>query len=75
VSLHITSGSGRQEAGASAHPTGISAIGHTRIMGDFVAAIRERRQPLVPGSEARRALAVVLAIYESARKGRPVRPG
>jgi len=75
ASLHITSGSGRQEAGAGAHPTGISAIGHTRIMGDFVAAIRERRQPLVPGSEARRALAVVLAIYESAREGRPVRPG
>jgi len=75
ASLHITSGSGRQEAGAGAHPTGISAIGHTRIMGDFVAAIRERRQPLVSGSEARRALAVVLAIYESAREGRPVRPG
>ncbi|MBO9343022.1 MAG: Gfo/Idh/MocA family oxidoreductase [Roseiflexus sp.] len=75
ASLHITSGSGRQEAGAGAHPTGISAIGHTRIMGDFVAAIRERRQPLVSGSEARRALAVVLAIYESAREGKPVRPG
>lgn len=75
ASLHITSGSGRQEAGAGAHPTGISAIGHTRIMEDFVAAIRERRQPLVSGSEARRALAVVLAIYESAREGKPVRPG
>jgi predicted dehydrogenase len=44
-------------------------------MEDFVAAIRERRQPLVSGSEARRALAVVLAIYESAREGKPVRPG
>jgi UDP-N-acetyl-2-amino-2-deoxyglucuronate dehydrogenase len=75
ASLHVTSGSGRQEAGAGAHPTGISAIGHTRIMEDFVAAIRERRQPLVSGSEARRALAVVLAIYESAREGKPVRPG
>jgi UDP-N-acetyl-2-amino-2-deoxyglucuronate dehydrogenase len=75
ASLHITSGSGRQEAGAGAYPTGISAIGHTRIMGDFVAAIRECRQPLVSGSEARRALAVVLAIYESAREGKPVRPG
>jgi UDP-N-acetyl-2-amino-2-deoxyglucuronate dehydrogenase len=75
ASLHVTSGSGRQEAGAGAYPTGISAIGHTRIMGDFVAAIRECRQPLVSGSEARRALAVVLAIYESAREGKPVRPG
>ena len=75
ASLHVTSGSGRQEAGAGAYPTGISAIGHTRILGDFVAAIRECRQPLVSGSEARRALAVVLAIYESAREGKPVRPG
>lgn len=67
-------GAGRQAAGAGAHPTGISAIGHTRIMHDFVAAIRDRRAPLVTGEEARRALAVVLAVYESARTGRPVRP-
>lgn len=75
ASLRVISGSGHQEAGAGARPTGISAIGHTRIMADFVAAIREHRQPLVSGSEARRALAVVLAIYESAREGKPVRPG
>ncbi|MGQ9548552.1 MAG: Gfo/Idh/MocA family protein [Roseiflexus sp.] len=62
----------RQQAGAGAHPTGIGAIGHTRIVGDFVAAIREHRQPLVTGLEARRALAVVMAIYESAREGKPV---
>lgn len=67
-------GTGRQAAGAGAHPTGISAIGHTRIMHDFVAAIRARRAPLVTGEEARRALAVVLAVYESARSGHPVRP-
>lgn len=68
------SSAGRQAAGAGAHPTGISAIGHTRIMHDFAAAIRNQRAPLVAGEEARRALAVVLAIYESARTGRPARP-
>ncbi len=68
------SGAGRQAAGAGAHPTGISAIGHTRIMHDFAAAIRNQRAPLVAGEEARRALAVVLAIYESARTERPARP-
>lgn len=69
-----TDGAGRQAAGAGAHPTGISAIGHTRIMHDFAAAIRAQRAPLVTGEEARRALAVALAVYESARTGRPVRP-
>ncbi|MDW8234130.1 MAG: Gfo/Idh/MocA family oxidoreductase [Roseiflexaceae bacterium] len=67
-------GTGRQAAGAGSHPTGISAIGHTRVMHDFVAAIRDRRAPLITGEDARRALAVVLAVYESARSRRSVRP-
>ncbi len=58
-----------QAAGAGATPTGISATGHTRIMQDFASAIREQRAPLVPGEEGRRALAVVLAAYASARSG------
>ncbi|ABU58285.1 Gfo/Idh/MocA family protein [Roseiflexus castenholzii] len=69
-----TGGAGRQEAGAGALPTGISALGHTRILHDFVAAIRDRRAPLVTGEEARRALSVALAVYESARTGRAARP-
>ncbi len=61
--------------GAGVRPTGISATGHLRIVGDMVEAIRAGRAPLVPGEEGRRALAVVLAIYEAARTGQPVRPG
>lgn len=61
-------------AGAGGSPTGISNAGHARIMADFVDAIREDRAPLVTGEEGRRALALVLAIYESARTGRPTRP-
>jgi UDP-N-acetyl-2-amino-2-deoxyglucuronate dehydrogenase len=60
-------------AGAGASPTGISTTGHTRIVSDFVAAIREGRPALVTGEEGRRSLAFVLAVYESARTGRPVR--
>ena len=62
-------------AGAGASPTGISAAGHTRLLDDFVAAIREGRDPLIPGAEARRSLALVLAIYEAARTGHAVPPG
>jgi predicted dehydrogenase len=61
-------------AGSGASATALAPVGHVRLLGDFVAAVRERRAPLVPGEEARRSLALVLAIYESARGGRPVHP-
>ena len=70
-------GEARQDAapaGAGASPTGISPTGHARILDDFAAAVREERAPLVPGEEGRRSLALVLAVYESARSGRAVRP-
>src|SRR6185295_4555147 len=62
-------------AGAGASPTGIGAIGHTRLLEDFVAAIREGRDPVAPGREGRRSLALVLAVYEAARTGQSVQPG
>lgn len=61
-------------AGAGASPTGISAEGHVRLVQDFVEAIQTGRPPLVSGEEGRRALALVYAIYESARTGRSVAP-
>jgi len=62
-------------AGAGASPTGIGAEGHIRIVADLVEAINHNRPPMVPGAEGRRALALVLAIYEAARTGRAVVPG
>jgi len=44
-----------------------------REIGEFVAAVRERRDPLVTGQDGRAALAFVLAVYRSAALGRPVR--
>jgi UDP-N-acetyl-2-amino-2-deoxyglucuronate dehydrogenase len=64
-----------QAAGAGASPTGISAVGHTRIVADLVEAVRSGRPPLVPGEEGRRSLATVLAVYESARTGKAVQIG
>lgn len=62
------------QAGAGADPRGISTAGHTSIIGDLVDAIRSGRQPLVPGEEGRRSLALILAVYEAARTGQPARP-
>ena len=43
---------------------------HTRTLADFVAALREQRRPALDGLEGRKAVAIVTACYESARKGR-----
>ena len=48
-------------------------MGHTPVVEDFVDAIRHDREPQVGGKEARRAVALITAIYESGRKGsRPI---
>lgn len=47
---------------------------HARQFEDFVAAIRENREPLVNGEEGRKAVAVIRALYDSARDGVPVTP-
>lgn len=52
--------------GAGGDPRGISASGHTKIVADFIQAIRENRPPMADGSEGRRSLATILSIYEAA---------
>ena len=42
---------------------------------EFAAAVREDREPVVTGTDARRALAVALACVESVRSGGPVSSG
>lgn len=46
--------------------------GHAAMLREFVAAIREGRQPQMAGEEGRGDLAVVLAAYRSLDLGRPV---
>jgi len=45
---------------------------HVRVIQDFVDALREGREPMAPAREAREAVDVILAAYESARRGEPV---
>jgi len=47
---------------------------HVLQVADFVEAVREGRAPAVTGEDAFAALGIVLAVYESARSGRPVDP-
>jgi len=55
--------------GAAADPTALTATGHTHHVMDLCAAIRDNREPEIGGSEARRAVEVIKAIYKSSREG------
>lgn len=59
---------------SEASPVVSNVEGHRRILEDFVAAIRRDRDPLCSGREGRKSVAIVEALYESARRRRPVRP-
>ncbi|MGH3309490.1 MAG: Gfo/Idh/MocA family protein [Streptomyces sp.] len=56
---------------AGADPSALSDA-HIHQYRDFLDAIEEGRPPLVTVAEATRTLAVICAVYESARTGRPV---
>lgn len=68
---------GEKQAEASSgagSPMSITADAHSALFRDFAAAIRTGGRPLVDGREGRRSLAVVEAIYRSARAGAGVAP-
>jgi predicted dehydrogenase len=62
------------KASGAANPMDINFEGHRRQIQDFIDGIRERRPFFVEGREARKAVALVRALYESAASGKPVRP-
>jgi UDP-N-acetyl-2-amino-2-deoxyglucuronate dehydrogenase len=58
---------------SASNPTAIGMEGHRIQLQDFVDALRENRKPMVTGEDARPAVELILAIYQSARTGQPVR--
>ncbi len=58
---------------AASDPTAISSDGHQIQIQDLARAIIEDREPMLDGKEALKAVEVILAIYESARTGMPVK--
>lgn len=62
----------KEKARAGAAPgTAVPVVdmGHTPVMGDFVEAILEDREPMVNGLESRRAVELITGIYESGKNG------
>lgn len=54
-------------------PPNIYGFGHSRLYADMVNAIEEGREPYVSAEDGKRALELVLAIYESASIGKTVK--
>jgi predicted dehydrogenase len=68
---------GEGKTGGSADPKmgmGEEAVrAHAEQIGDLLAAIEEGRQPVLNGQEARRAVELILAIYQASETGQVVR--
>lgn len=62
----------RVESG-SADPAAVAKEGHLIQIEDMVKAVRENRDPIITGEDARHAVEIILAIYESARTGKEVK--
>ena len=68
--LKAFSGTSNENGGRS--PLDISFKGHAIQIADFADAIRNDTVPMVDGREARRAIELICAIYESAKSGKTV---
>ena len=68
--IRATRESGSMGSGAAA-PMAIKFEGHLRQIQDFIDGIRERRPFFIEGREARKAVALVRAIYDSAAPANP----
>jgi len=61
-------------SGAGA-PNAISHHGHLRQIQDLIDSLRESRPLAINGHEARKAVALICALYASAQQGAPVKLG
>jgi predicted dehydrogenase len=61
-----------EKIGGSADAAAISSWGHYALIDDMISAVIEDRDPMITGESARKAVDLILAIYESARTGKEV---
>jgi predicted dehydrogenase len=67
----VSTSEGDSNASANS-PTVSDTRGHQRIIRDFVRAIETGGTPICDGREGRRSVALVEAIYASAKSDRPI---
>lgn len=59
--------------GGAADPAAIGHHAHAALFRDFLEAVEQNRPPAIDGHEGKKSVELILAIYESARTGKPVR--
>lgn len=72
---HLAGRDGEEAALQAEHsedPPNVYGYGHTPLYQDMVEAITEKRTPLIDGEAGRRAVEIILAIYQSAAENRPI---
>jgi predicted dehydrogenase len=62
-------GAGEDSRGASSPSSGFSVEAHQANLAQFLDAVERGERPPIDGSEARKAVRLILAIYQSARDG------
>ena len=72
AAVHRQMASSKSTGGGAADPAAIGHHGHTLQIQDFVDAIRKDRTPAVDGTEGRKSIEIILAIYQSAITGKKV---
>jgi predicted dehydrogenase len=63
---------GKIDEGTTGDNKAVGATGHVFLIDDLVRAIKDDRDPYITGESARKAVDLILAIYESARTGKDV---
>ena len=57
----------------SNNPNKVPVSAHRPLLVDLIDAVENDRKPMIPPEEARKAVDLILAIYESSRTGREVK--
>jgi predicted dehydrogenase len=59
--------------GGAANPGDLNTLGHQYQIEDMIRAVDSHGEPLINGTEGRKSVEIVLAIYESAKTGKMVK--
>lgn len=62
-----------RSGGGAADPMAIDTVGHTRNFEDFIRSCETGQPSMINGTEAKRSVDLILAIYESAKAGKRIR--
>jgi UDP-N-acetyl-2-amino-2-deoxyglucuronate dehydrogenase len=63
---------GKTTSGASSNPGAFSLEGHIKQISDMVDAVNNNRKPLVDQYEGRKAIEIIMAVYESSKSGEKI---